>query len=268
MPNVVKQLKNKRESLYGTAMLIAGFMLWILIGFGALAALSSPKAVALLLVYVVYGIAIALFIWISSVLYRASAYGNMIMLSPAQLPHLHAMVEEASKKLGLKQTPTAFIFNSNGLFNAFARQILGRNFVFLTSALVEANDDPETKFIIGHEVGHHAAGHLRFWPHLIRLPGHMVPFLGSAYSRSREYTCDQLGAYVSRDFNASQGALQMLGCGCRRVKGELNGEAFLAQEKLVPPVSGFVAEIFRSHPRLTRRIAAIKRATHTAADFG
>ena len=247
-------------------MLIAGFLLWLIVGFAILGTLASGnmQAIAILWVYVFYGAAIALFIWISSVLYRASAYGNMTMLSPSQLPHLHAMVEEASQKLGLKKTPTAFIFNSNGLFNAFARQILGRNFVFLTSALVEANDDAEVKFIIGHEVGHHAAGHLAFWPHLIRLPGHAVPFLGSAYSRSREYTCDQLGAFVSRDFSASQGALQMLGCGCRRVKGNLNGEAFLAQEKLVPPFSGFVAEIFRSHPRLTRRIAAIRNTAQSA----
>ena len=91
-----------------------------------------------------------------------------------------------------------------------------------------------------------------------RVTRHLVPFLMSAYSRSREYSCDSIGAYLSNDLAASRGALQMLGCGCRRLNGSMNCEAFMAQEDLVPPVFGFLTEIFRSHPRLTRRVAAIK----------
>jgi Zn-dependent protease with chaperone function len=84
-----------------------------------------------------------------------------------------------------------------------------------------------------------------------------VPFLMPAYSRSREYTCDSIGAHLSKDPVASRSALQMLGCGCRRLNQTMSCEAFVAQEAMVPPVAGFVAEIFRSHPRLTRRVAAI-----------
>ena len=134
---------------------------------------------------------------------------------------------------------------------------MGGRHVFLTSALVDATDDEQVRFVIGHELGHHAAGHLNPWLNFLKMPAHVVPFLMAAYSRSREYSCDSIGAYLSKDLTASRSSLQMLGCGCRRLNGAMSCEAFIAQEAMVPPVAGFVAEIFRSHPRLTRRVAAI-----------
>jgi hypothetical protein len=50
----------------------------------------------------------------------------------------------------------------------------------------------------------------------------------------------------------------MLGCGCRRMNHAMNCETFMAQEEMVPPIFGFLSEIIRSHPRLTRRVTAIK----------
>jgi Zn-dependent protease with chaperone function len=182
----------------------------------------------------------------------------MVLLSPNQFPELHAMVVAGSQELGLSEPPKTFLYNSNGLFNAFARRLMGGRYVFLTSALVEANSDDQVRFVIGHELGHHAAGHLNPWLNFLKLPAHVVPFLMSAYSRSREYSCDSIGSYLAKDFNASRSSLQMLGCGCRRLNGSMNCEAFVAQETMVPPIFGFLTEIFRSHPRLTRRIAAIK----------
>jgi hypothetical protein len=41
----------------------------------------------------------------------------------------------------------------------------------------------------------------------------------------------------------------------------MNSNAFMAQEKRMPPIFGFLTEIFRTHPRLTRRVAAIATAT-------
>ncbi|WP_242538847.1 M48 family metallopeptidase [Trinickia acidisoli] len=131
-------------------------------------------------------------------------------------------------------------------------------YVFLTSALIDANSDAQVRFLIGHELGHHAAGHLNPWLNALKLPAHLVPFLGKAYSRSREYTCDSIGTYLSKDIHASRNALQMLGCGCRRLNTSMNCDAFVAQEQRVPAIFGFFTEITRTHPRLTRRVAAIR----------
>jgi Zn-dependent protease with chaperone function len=254
----VKTLRSGKERFYAPLMMIAGILLWIVIALAAVVALGSPRGTVLLKVYVTYAIAITVAVQIFAAAYRATAFGNMTLLGPDQFPELHDMVKTAAREIGLARTPITFVYNSNGLFNAFARRLLRKRFVFLTSALIEASVDEQVRFVIGHEVGHHAAGHLNFWRNLIKLPAFFVPLLAPAYSRARETTCDNIGAYLSGDFEASRSALQMLGCGCRRLNQSMNCEAFIAQEAQVPPIFGFLTEIFRSHPRLTRRVANIR----------
>jgi len=260
MSDIVASLRNSRENIYGTMAIVFGALLWVLVGFVIWGAIKSGNTQIIegITLYVVYGLAIWLFYIISGVIYRATAFGNMLLLGPGQFPELHALVVAGAGELGLSPAPRTFLYNSNGLFNAFARRLMGGRYVFLTSALVDANDDEQVRFVIGHELGHHAAGHLNPWLNFLKMPAYVVPFLMPAYSRSREYTCDSIGAHLSQDPVASRSALQMLGCGCRRLNQTMSCEAFVAQEAMVPPIAGFVAEIFRSHPRLTRRVAAIR----------
>lgn len=259
MLKLADRLRTNKEKIYGVLMVAFGAVLWVLIAWGIWAGLksSNPQSVTLTRLCVEYAIAFGAFYFISSAFYRATAFGNMILLGPQQFPELHAMVVAAAEELGMTEPPKAFLYNSNGLVNAFARRLLGGRYVFLTSALVEANNDEQVRFVIGHELGHHAAGHLNPWMNFIRLPAYVVPFLQAAYSRAREYTCDKIGAYLSKDVAVSRSSLQMLGCGCRRLNQTMNCGAFMAQEAMVPPIFGFLSEIFRSHPRLTRRVSAI-----------
>ena len=260
MSAIVTQHRTAREKAYGLAMIFVGVIGWPILILGLLGAIASgdPKVSSIAFMYLLYGVGIALFYWISSAFYRATAFGNMVLLGPDQFPELHAMVLAGARELSLNPPPRAFLYNSNGVLNAFARRLLGGRYVFLTSALVEASSDDQVRFVIGHELGHHAAGHLNPWMNALKLPGHIVPFLGPAYSRAREFTCDAIGAHLSNNLTVSRSALLMLGCGCRRLNGALNCEAFMAQEAMVPPITGFVAERFRSHPRLTRRLKALK----------
>ncbi|NHV29605.1 hypothetical protein [Burkholderia sp. D-99] len=46
----------------------------------------------------------------------------------------------------------------------------------------------------------------------------------------------------------------------------MNPEAFAAQERSVPEISGFIVEICRTHPRLTRRVSAINAWSKYAGD--
>lgn len=260
MQNLANQLRIGNEKFYGIVTLLGGSALWLLIIWGLRAGLASadPTTRITTLAYASYAVVIALFVFISRVLYRASAFGNMILLGPQQFPELYTMVVAGANELGMSEPPKTFLYNSNGLFNAFARRVFGGQYVFLTSALVEATDNEQVRFVIGHELGHHAAGHLNPWKGFLRLPAHFVPFLFPAYSRAREYTCDRIGAHLSKSVEASTSSLQMLGCGCRRLNGAMNQAAFLEQESSVPPISGFFNEIIRSHPRLTRRVLAIR----------
>jgi len=256
MSPIVQRLRHDNETVYKIFLMVFGVFYWLILLGIFLGALATHKT-TVVLDFFLYGIGIPAFFLISAALYRASAYGNMILLSPAQCPALYQAVVEGADKLGLP-TPQVFMYNSQGVMNAFARRLLGGRYVFLTSALIEVQDDAQLRFVIGHELGHHAAGHLDPVKNLIMLPGHFVPFLGKAYSRTREYTCDNIGAFLCGDKIAAQTSLQMLGCGCRRLNATLNCEAFVAQEQMVPPIAGFVSEIFRTHPRLTRRVLALR----------
>lgn len=258
MSITINSLRHKSEKRYQILMIVLGLILWALVAYWVSNAWNAPKMGRFVKLYVAYGVAVAVFVWLASAAYRALAFGNMILVGPRQFPELHQMVVDSAREIGLSKPPTTFIYNSNGIFNAFARRLLGGRYVFLTSALVDANNDAQVRFVIGHEIGHHAAGHLNPLLNLLKLPAFGIPFLGKAYSRSREYTCDSIGAYLSKDLHASRTALQMLGCGCRRLNAQMNCEAFMEQENMVPPIFGFLTEISRTHPRLTRRVAAIR----------
>lgn len=251
----VKFYRTSSERDYNLILCLIGGAIWL--GFAYFLFTADSETLVALLPMSFYVILFVVFMVVSALLFRASAMGNMILISAEQFPHIHAMVEEGAKKLGIS-TPEAFIYNSNGLFNAFARQVFGRKYLLLTSAIVDATTDEQIRFIIGHELGHHAAGHLSLSGFLLRLPARIIPFLHKAYSRQCEFTCDKLGYYVSQDAEHSCKAISMLGCGCQRLNAGLNLFAFEKQEQLVPATSGFITEIFRTHPRLTRRVIAIK----------
>ena len=266
MSKIVEELRSSKERTLHTAALVIGGILWLVVLWGAWAALQSPEPTikATVTLYISYFVLVALFYFLASAVYKATAYGNMILLGPRQFPHLYEMVVSGSQALGMAEPPRTFLYNSNGLFNAFARRLLGGRYVFLTSALVEAENDEQVRFVIGHELGHHAAGHLNPWLNALKLPAHLVPFLMRAYSRSREYTCDRIGARLTPDVADARKSLQMLGCGCRRLNDAMNDEAFAEQEAMVPPFWGMVTELMRSHPRLTRRVLVLRQ--HAARD--
>lgn len=259
--SVVAGLIHPKERVYRAMMLGFGVVGWILIllGIGWAVTMGEQGAGGIALNFALYGFFALLIFLIFVAVYRANAFGNMILLGPRQFPQLHDMVVNGANELGMRGAPQAFIYNSNGVFNAFACRLLGGPYVFLSSALVEANRDEQVKFVIGHELGHHAAGHLNPWLKLLEMPAYLLPFLRRALSRSQELTCDAIGSYLSKDPVAAETALQMLGCGCGRLNQQMNCDAFLAQEEMVPPIFGFLNEIFSSHPRLTLRMAALKK---------
>lgn len=256
-------LRHPKEKLYGRIVFVIGAIFWsiaVVTFFGYL--FNQPAAALLVLLEI--GL-IGLGLTIAAAFYRAYAFGHFVLLSSQQMPALHAMVEEGATRLGLAQTPRAFVFNSNGVINAFAMRLVGRPYVMLTSSLIDADTDAQVRFVVGHELGHHAAGHLTWWKTILKFPGAFIPLLGPAYHRSRELTADRVGAYLSGDHDASRSALAMLACGSARLNNTLNREAFEAQESMVPALTGWLLKIFSPYPRLTKRVREVASYQSAAA---
>lgn len=253
----ISKIKHPKEKFYGALTLLIGVLVWLPIILSIFYVIMTDKATILFSI-LIYIIIFKLMSFVARAFTRAYMFGHFVMIGPQQFPELYQMVVDGAKAVGLKETPRVFVYNSHGVMNAMALRLVGRHrYVWLTSALIDANDPEQVRFVIGHELGHHVAGHLsEFW-HVLRLPGLFVPFLGAAYYRSRELTCDRVGLWLSNNLKASRSALQMLACGSAKLNAQLNPDAFEAQEAMLPPISGFLLHIVSTYPRLTRRVEAL-----------
>ncbi|GAB3208653.1 M48 family metallopeptidase [Marinactinospora thermotolerans] len=124
---------------------------------------------------------------------------NGVRIGPGQFPEVHRMVVDAARSFGLPDVPDAYVVPGNGRINAFASGHGFRRYVAIHSDLFEIGgrmtDRDALRFVIGHEVGHIAAGHGSFWRQLGVSIAEFVPGVGAGLSRAQEYTADNY-AYV------------------------------------------------------------------------
>ncbi|KAA3512133.1 M48 family metallopeptidase [Agrobacterium rosae] len=253
----ISKVRHSKEKTYGFLTLLIGTLVWLGLAAGILY-IATTESIGILFVFLFYILIIWFFSYVARSLVRAYMMGHYVLVSEQQFPHLHKMVAEGAQKLGLKEAPRAFVYNSSGVINAMALTLVGRTrYIWLTSALIDSDDEEQVRFVIGHELGHHVAGHLDEPWSFLRLPGLIVPFLGQAYSRARELTCDRVGLVVSGNLKSSRTALQMLACGSAKLNAQMNPNAFEEQDKMVPSIAGFFLNIFSLYPRHTRRVAAL-----------
>jgi Zn-dependent protease with chaperone function len=119
---------------------------------------------------------------------------NGVRITEKQFPEAHRMVVEAAAAFRMKRVPEAYVVLGNGELNAFASGHGFRRYVAVTSDLFEVGDrlaDADTlRFVIGHEVGHIAAGHTSFWRQFGISVANVIPGVGTSLNRAQEYTAD------------------------------------------------------------------------------
>ena len=222
----------------------------------ALAAAGIWILLAVSMIGLIYALFIGAFLALSHVGFIAYIRGSAVRLSPDQLPELHARVTSLARRVGLSAQPEAYLMQAGGSLNALATRFLRSHMLVLFSDLLDACGDNEQArdMIIGHELGHIRAGHLR-WTWFL-FPGFLVPFLGMAYSRAREYTCDRYGAAVCGDLRQGLVGLGILAAG--GVQGRrLNFRALANQTENLNTGWMTIGKWLSTHPQLSERIAAL-----------
>lgn len=231
------------EPVLGAISLILGTALWVVI--------------AISIVGLFYGAMIGLFVFFVQLMLIAHLRGNAIKLGEQQMPELYRRVVLLAQRIGLKKVPDVYVMQANGVLNAFATRFGSRNFLVLHSEIVQACGDNHDAldFVIGHELGHLHRGHLRWqW---LRAPALLIPLLGSAYARAREYSCDRYGAAACADLHQGSTALCILVAGACHA-GAVNKQAFIDQAADLDTVFMQLGGWFSHYPHLAHRLHAIE----------
>ncbi|HEY4703098.1 MAG TPA: M48 family metallopeptidase, partial [Streptosporangiaceae bacterium] len=152
-------------------------------------------------------------------------------------------------------------------------------FIAVTTGLLDLMDAEETRFIVGHELGHVLSGHAVYRTmlfHLINLAARIawVPlgYIGlrgiiwglEEWYRKSELSCDRAGLLASQDPAAAKRVLMKLAGGARL--SELNSDAFMEQAHdydAVPDVRDGLLKLLQlqgnSHPFAVTRFAELSR---------
>ena len=216
--------------------------------------------------YILLIISITGFIWLATFL-LTMMFINMLMLgniringikiSPSQFPEVYSRISEIAAKMNIERIPDIYVLQSGGILNAFATRFFGRNMVVLYSEIFELikNDAAgELDFVIAHELAHIKRRHIT--KQILILPAMWIPFLGSAYSRAREYTSDRFAAYYTGNSESAKNAMVILAVG-KKLYQDVNKLQFIEQLDKEKGFMIWLSKKTSTHPPLPERIREI-----------
>ena len=242
------QLVHRKENMYFVLTAVFGILSYIVFLFSIIGIVIM--GVLMLLSYFIHALSMA------------SIRRNGIRLSNQQFPDMYEKAEMLAQKMELKKMPNIYVMESSGFLNAFATRFFGKNMVVVYSEIFDLSEEgreDELLFVLAHEFAHLKRRHVLV--HMLVLPAMYVPFLGEAYLRACEYTCDRYAAYYVDNIEAAKKALAMFAIG-KKLSSKVNQEAFVEQ---IREESGFFAwlnEKLSSHPDLPKRINALDYWVH------
>jgi hypothetical protein len=135
--------------------------------------------------------------------------------------------------------------------------------VVLLSGAVDSillkGDMQQLSWLVGHELGHHWAGHLDLRQKMARAGGWLI-WLKLWHSRRAEITCDRVGLYCAESLKASQLALMNATVGAQ-LAGKVN-MAEAASQWQQHQTEFFVKyrTLYATHPHLLARLQLLNGA--------
>lgn len=244
------QLVTKKEQVYFALILLLSILVYLVL---------AISIIGMIVILVIIGL--SLFIHGLTI---GGIRRNGVKINDEQFPEIYAKAKVIASDMGLEKMPDIYVVESEGILNAFATKYFKRNIVVLYSGIfdmIEYEAEKEVLFILAHEFAHLQRKHVLV--NIFLLPVMLIPFLGNAYLRACEYTCDRYAAYYVKSFNAAKNALTMLAIG-KELYPKVNQNLYMKQLESESGFFVWLNEKLSTHPHLPKRIYAL--STFFAAD--
>lgn len=210
----------------------------------------------------------------------SARYGQLlatgIVLDGNNFPQLYYLMQSTCKRLGMK-VPYTIISNELSGINAFATGTDNNAYIVISNMAPRLLKPKELQFIISHECGHIAMGHMVFHTAgaLAASAGGYVPIIGpvlaqtlvfplNCWNRCSEITADRIGLICCEDLHAAQMALFKIIGGYTDIS-EIDIDRYIAKSRFFQdkqPLGKF-GEYFRTHPMIYKRLKAMELFYHS-----
>ncbi|MET7637895.1 M48 family metallopeptidase [Streptomyces sp. NPDC005438] len=210
---------------------------------------------------------------------------DSVRVSEEQFAHLHDMLKDACDILDVEKVPPIYVTqdpNPNAMCVGMDEPI-----IVLTTGLVELLDEEETRFVVGHEVGHALSGHAVYRTILLFLTNVAVKVawipLGNLaitaiitalreWFRKSELSADRAGLLVGQDPDAALRTMMKLAGGNHL--HQMNIESFIKQAEEYEKANGDLRDsvlkimnvLPRSHPFAAVRASELRKWS-TSRDY-
>lgn len=180
-----------------------------------------------------------------------------VKASERNLPEIYRIARVAGVRLGVKP-PGVYVVQDPEI-NAYALG-LRKKIIVINTGLIDATDDDELTFIVGHELAHVKYG----WTIPVHILGISVPVPLLFSSQKREYTCDRGGLIACRDLEKSILVLAKLALG-KSLASKIDVGKFYREEKEAEEDRiSRLSEALASHPPIRDRVLHLREFYNSA----
>lgn len=198
------------------------------------------------------------------------ALATGIHVTPTTYNYLYEIVVECADCLNMP-VPYVIVSDSVKGINACTAGTDQFAFIAVSSILSAVMSREQLKFVIGHEMGHLALGHVVYHTaiNLVGIAGSMLPLVGpvidktlslplNAWSRRSEISADRAGLICCRDVHVAKTALFRLEAGFMDISNiDIDAYVQESEKMLDSSTFGKLAEIVHTHPIIPKRIKAL-----------
>ena len=205
------------------------------------------------------GVILVVFGYLGLYYIYAFARSRSLRITEKNFPEVYELIELYAKKLQMKETPKAYIMQSNGVLNAFSAFIFRKQYIEINTEIFEVayrehHDMDALGFIIAHEMAHIYYGHATLHYNIPIWFVKGVPIIGATASRAREYSVDRLAQRISGNDGVSAMFMLMVD---RHLYKMVDREDYLQQAKEQKGFFIWWVNLLADHPILCKRIQAL-----------